>query len=237
MTRDRSRLSESHVVLTHMRDKLDLPSQRPNSQRWIFMLMESPVNSLNYRHLDGVFNLTATYRIDSDFSGLYEEAAEMDWSLNDSFKQDFDFHSTKSEFAAAVISNCEASSNRLDYIRRLEKLIKVDVFGKCGKKCPEYFRSTSNKGDCKDIIGKEYMFYFAFENSICTDYITEKFFVILRHNIIPVVLGGGKYDHYVIFFSILLYKVIQSNLEPFQKFEIKKTKIIMFSTKNLFSLH
>jgi alpha-1,3-fucosyltransferase len=187
-----------------MRDSLDLPSQRPISQRWIFMLMESPIHSYNYKHLNNFYNQTATYRIDSDYSGVYEESAEMDWALNDSFNQDFDFHSTKSDFAAAVISNCGGSSDRLNYIRRLEKLIKVDTFGKCGKKCPEYYRSTDLKGDCKDIIGKEYMFYFAFENSICTDYITEKFFFILRHNIIPVVLGGGKYDHYVLLFFIFL---------------------------------
>ena len=184
-----------------MRDSLNLPSQRPINQRWIFMLMESPEHSFDYKHLNGFYNQTATYRIDSDYSGVYEESAEMDWALNDSFKQDYDFHSTKSYFAAAVISNCGGSSDRLNYIRRLEKLIKVDLFGKCGKKCPEYYGSTNLKGDCKDIIGKEYMFYFAFENSICTHYITEKFFFILRHNIIPIVLGGGKYDHYVLLYN------------------------------------
>ena len=37
-----------------------------------------------------------------------------------------------------------------------------------------------------------YKFYFAFENSLCDDYITEKFFNMLKHNIVPVVLGSPK---------------------------------------------
>ncbi len=121
----------------------------------------------------------------------------MSWSLNNSFRQDFDYHSTKIDFAAALISNCNASSRRLEYISELSKLIKVDIFGKCGQNCPDYFRSTNRRGNCREIIAKEYMFYFAFENSICTDYITEKFFRFLKYDIIPVVLGGGNYDYYV----------------------------------------
>lgn len=30
----------------------------------------------------------------------------------------------------------------------------------------------------------------AFENSLCVDYITEKFFKVLNYNVIPVVLNG-----------------------------------------------
>jgi alpha-1,3-fucosyltransferase len=37
----------------------------------------------------------------------------------------------------------------------------------------------------------------SFENSICNDYITEKFFKILKFNIIPVVLGRANYSHFV----------------------------------------
>ena len=41
------------------------------------------------------------------------------------------------------------------------------------------------------------LFYLAFENSLCDDYITEKFFSTLKLNIIPVVLGSGKYEEHV----------------------------------------
>jgi alpha-1,3-fucosyltransferase len=51
--------------------------------------------------------------------------------------------------------------------------------------------------DCKEFLSRYYKFYLAFENSICDDYITEKFFGILRYNIVPIVYGGGKYDAYI----------------------------------------
>ena len=80
--------------------------------------------------------------------------------------------SGKYEFAVAVISNCGNTemAKRMEYINELRKYINVDVFGKCGKPCPTHFRVNNMKGDCKDIIGKEYKFYFAFENSFCSEY-------------------------------------------------------------------
>ena len=78
----------------------------------------------------------------------------------------------------------------------MQKYMHVDLFGRCGKKCPDKFKD-GRMGDCKLIIGTEYKFYLAFENSICKDYVTEKFFGILKYNIIPVVLNGGSNGVYV----------------------------------------
>ncbi len=41
---------------------------------------------------------------------------------------------------------------------------------------------------------EKYFFYLSFENSICVDYVTEKFFNAMNYNIIPVVFGGTDYD-------------------------------------------
>ncbi|XP_076036070.1 alpha-(1,3)-fucosyltransferase C-like [Oratosquilla oratoria] len=38
------------------------------------------------------------------------------------------------------------------------------------------------------------MFYLAFENQICRDYVTEKFFRPLSSSAIPVVFGGANYS-------------------------------------------
>ena len=73
ITRDRSRLDESDVVITHMRDNItDLPTkQRPINQRWIFFLKESPLYSSSFENFNGFYNLTATYRI-GNYDCLFE---------------------------------------------------------------------------------------------------------------------------------------------------------------------
>ena len=35
-------------------------------------------------------------------------------------------------------------------------------------------------------------FYLSLENSLCADYVTEKFWKVLGHNVIPVVLNGAN---------------------------------------------
>ena len=40
-----------------------------------------------------------------------------------------------------------------------------------------------------------YKFYLSFENTRCTDYITEKFFLAMRHRVVPVVMGPPKGDY------------------------------------------
>jgi alpha-1,3-fucosyltransferase len=50
---------------------------------------------------------------------------------------------------------------------------------------------TSDHAKCWKKIAKEYKFYLAFENSLCKDFITERFFDAMSQNIVPVVLGGS----------------------------------------------
>ena len=196
-TSDKNRLNESDFVVTHMRDSIgDLPKYRPPNQRWIFLLYESPVHSGDFSKYNGFYNLTSTYRIDSNFPRYYQTYSGFIWKENKNFNENEDFSKNKFNLAVAVISNCHASSQRLEYINQMQKYVSVNVFGTCGKKCPGTYKNGS-LGNCKDILGAEYKFYLAFENSMCKDYITEKFFLTLKYNTIPLVLGGGNYDFYV----------------------------------------
>ena len=46
---------------------------------------------------------------------------------------------------------------------------------------------------------EDYFFYLSFENSLCKDYITEKFFDAMDHFVVPITFGGalmGQKDNY-----------------------------------------
>ena len=43
----------------------------------------------------------------------------------------------------------------------------------------------------------EYKFYLAFENALCPDYVTEKFFRTLKLPVVPIVMGGDNYENLV----------------------------------------
>ena len=44
------------------------------------------------------------------------------------------------------------------------------------------------------MLERDYKFYLAFENSICRDYVTEKFYNPLRFSTVPIVYGGADYE-------------------------------------------
>jgi alpha-1,3-fucosyltransferase len=196
ITNDRSRLKESNLVVFHMGEiEGRLPSYRSKYQRWIFLMYESEVMfNPKLDDYNNLFSLSATYRLDSNFTSLYY--TNYIWTKNNIFDQNKDFSKDKTDFAAIVVSNCFSKSGRFDYINQLQKFIPVTVYGECGKPCP-ILDDNGKRGDCKEIISKKYKFYFAFENSLCKDYVTEKFFQILPYDIIPVVYGYGYYSTYV----------------------------------------
>ena len=90
----------------------------------------------------------------------------------------------KTGLVAWVVSNCETPSHRDNYVAELQQYIPVDIYGDCGKPLVK---------DRKETI-EHYKFYLAFENSLCLDYITEKFFLYYQYNTVIVTRGGAEYD-------------------------------------------
>jgi alpha-1,3-fucosyltransferase len=96
-----------------------------------------------------------------------------------------------------MASHCDTHSQRETYVKELSKYIDVDIFGQCGKylTCAKHPLHISNP-QCYDMLESTYKFYLSFENAICPDYVTEKFFKIMGHDIVPVVYGGADYTQH-----------------------------------------
>lgn len=167
-----------------------LPSKRSPHQRYIFFnretpLMFSPAKGNVQFVLKNFFNWTMTYRMDSDIRRGYGEILRNENSYRLPSK---DFLRGKTKSVAWFVSNCRNFSRRGDLAHKLSKYIDVDIYGRCGNlTCPK----TS---DCYAMLAKNYRFYLAFENSHCKDYITEKTYETLKHNVIPIVYGGADYN-------------------------------------------
>jgi alpha-1,3-fucosyltransferase len=54
----------------------------------------------------------------------------------------------------------------------------------------------ATESQCLKMLESKYKFYLSFENAVCEDYVTEKFFKVLNYNIIPIVLGGANYSKF-----------------------------------------
>jgi hypothetical protein len=194
ITTNREKLNQSDLVVFHVRNQIDyIPERAHATQRFVFMVYESMVHCKPCSNFsDHIFNYSATPSTDSDYMSIYWTNSGLYWARNETFDEQYDFAAGKTRIAAARISNIwYVTSDRFKYIEWLKKSpgMSVDLYGAGGNlTCP---------GDCMQYIADKYMFFLAFENSLCSGYGTEKIFDWLNFNIIPVVLGFGNYSFYV----------------------------------------
>ncbi|XP_015781539.1 alpha-(1,3)-fucosyltransferase C [Tetranychus urticae] len=186
-TSNRSILENADGLIFHARDIniSDLPNKRKPEQRWIFLNHESPAHTSfsSLSSLDGLINWTATYRLDSDFklSPLFVPVPTV---LPKPF-----INNQRPGIVSWLVSNCHTPSNREAYVEELSKYIPVDIYGACGN----HTCLPKMSQDCYKTLADKYYFYLSFENSICSDYVTEKFFFIMNYPIVPIVFGGADY--------------------------------------------
>ncbi|CAL1534919.1 unnamed protein product [Lymnaea stagnalis] len=179
--------------------QLDFP-RRPG-QRWVMRTQEAPCRSRHFAGLQsplfyGQFNWSLTFRLDSDIVLLYGKLKR----LTSLPRKDYDgLYSGKNLTAAWFVSHCSTQSRRMPYVKRMQKVSDVHIFGRCGNLSCRKGRSKqeSDHDQCFPLLSKRYFFYLAFENSICNDYVTEKFFKIFTSaDVVPVVRGGADYKRY-----------------------------------------
>lgn len=220
---------KSDAIMVHGPNLWYMPNRqkynRNPRQLWLFYSMEPQGLTFCSSHykltdLDDWFNLTATFKHDSSIHVDYKQFR--DWSdvlldmdyineykkLNDSnpAKSLTDL-SIKNKKASVVwfVSHCETYSRRELYVKELLNYINIDIYGNCDK----YFIPYSKKDPCaskKNVkclnnLLNSYKFYLAFENSLCQDYITEKYWKlydsdkIFNLNILPVVRGAREEEY------------------------------------------
>jgi len=131
-----------------------------------------------------------TYRSDSDIPSPYGKVQRrlVKRKSGEVFKNNYN----RSKLVSWTVSNCYPRSKRNEIAKQLGKFVPVDIYGRCGKyTCPEAYSSLGH--GCHKYQENIYKFYLAFENSMCDDYVTEKFFDSLRSNMVPVVYGLADY--------------------------------------------
>jgi Glycosyltransferase family 10 (fucosyltransferase) C-term len=65
-------------------------------------------------------------------------------------------------------------------------------------RCPLNVHVEHPYRDCdRRLLETSYKFYLSFENSLCDDYVTEKFFRVSRLDVVPVVLGVADYTQWM----------------------------------------
>lgn len=189
ITSNRDYLNKSDALIFHLRDLSlgDMPHYRNSKQVWILLHHEAPPNTpVILNQLNGIFNWTATYRFDSEII-LTPRVKKLDVPKVASTKN---YAKDKSKLIAWFVSNCETSGKRERFVKELQKNIPVDIYGSCGPlTC-----LPKMSDECFTKISSKYRFYLSFENSICKDYVTEKFFYALNADIVPIVFGGANYS-------------------------------------------
>lgn len=98
------------------------------------------------------------------------------------------------------VSHCETMSRREEYVKEMRKYIYVDVYGACSEQVDPCKREPTKtlKYNCMNEILTTYKFHLSFENCLCQDYVTEKYWQfydanrIFKVNILPVVRGAQE---------------------------------------------
>ncbi|KAL3862638.1 hypothetical protein ACJMK2_008592 [Sinanodonta woodiana] len=196
---DQREINSSDAIMFHLYDSwpenwvvgtkqlVDLPNHRHPSQVWVLVNKE-PLGNLwgDFSVFNGLINWTMWYRQDATIVLPYGEVYKLQPEDKDKINTTVNYYRQKSKLAAVRISNCADYARRYKVVKELQKYLKIDTYGTCyNNKCGA---RTDNPFDeeCDEKM-VEYRFYLAFENSFCRDYVTEKYWLSIRRQQIPVV--------------------------------------------------
>lgn len=202
LTDDEREYPQADAVIVHHREvaigTAYLPAEpRPRAQKWIWMNYESPTHTRRLWNFEGVFNLTMSYRTDSDVFlpyGYLVPGEPKTNGLQNRFAHPLHVPSRlrllRPRLLAWVVSNWSESHARVAFYYQLCRYIQVDVYGRAGRPLSE----DSGSSSLVRLVSR-YQFYLSLENSQHTDYITEKLWNAVIAGAIPVVLGPSRQNY------------------------------------------
>ena len=160
---------------------------------WLLDGHESPrYHWFKWRDFFNDFDGAITYTRDAAVYKPYGQLVQLN-SSEVQIKSIYNTRKTKGAFA--YVSNCFSGGyNRLKLMRQLGEYIDVDIYGGCTGRRP----CALGDWGCEARLHAQYHFYLSWENSLCKDYITEKFWKVLSTDgyYIPVALGGLTLEEY-----------------------------------------
>ncbi|KAI6175168.1 Glycosyl transferase domain containing protein [Aphelenchoides fujianensis] len=201
---DRRLADEAAVRVFHQRhlEPADLPAINAHSLN-VYYNLEPPYLSyskfaprLEYPAPPASFNETATYRSNSEVFFPYDlfvprDGRESEDEVWDEQQIDEKI-ANKTRTVLIAFSNCRTESKREAFVDELERSLPLTRVGKCGGTvaCEKQLelRGRCVDGECMRELVDSHFFYLAFENAVCSEYTTEKFWR-LKELIVPVVLS------------------------------------------------
>ena len=166
---------------------------RKSNQLYVFVTDHVPyeqTNGARFAAFNEFFNLTMTYRLDSDIVWPQGSIDRPNPGMNEPSR--INYAEGKTKLVAWFVSDCDTISFRESYVSILQKYIDVDIYGPCGNKSSH--QCTERGDSCYDLFERDYKFYLSFEHSFCRDYVTEEFFEILDRRMVPIVYGAANYS-------------------------------------------
>lgn len=192
ITTDRNLYDKADVVVFHMPTlyhELSGDLNKHTNQKWVACYLESEANYpfLKDQKIMSLFDYHMSYRQKAEIIYPYYQYDHIDI-----------FHKEKRALkkkgnVCMMVSSPFNKSHRLEYIQELMKYIKIDSYGKVFNNK----RLESDTGQTSKLeLYRNYKFVIAFENSIETDYVTEKFFDPLSVCSVPIYYGAPNIKEY-----------------------------------------
>ncbi|KAI6221052.1 Alpha-(1,3)-fucosyltransferase C [Aphelenchoides besseyi] len=187
-TSNQSFANDADVRVLHPPDFRErFPPHNPTALN-AHLIFESPANAPhNGMFIADYFNITISYHSQATIFYPYNEFVEIDGTeTTDQLWTQEQIESAvnfKTKKVLVSISNCHiVSSGRNEYLEALGKHIKLTKVGRC-------FLQHVDDQTLHKLIAEHY-FIIAFENSICPEYTTEKYWR-LKNLTVPVILSRG----------------------------------------------